>query len=99
MRRFSNLLLLLICTLISIVNADIEYEDEDENSVSVLEKYVAGSTDDLGRLFELEKDVMASLDEFMLKNAKSEDTEKVQNFFQAHSIDTALLRSQVRMQT
>ena len=99
MRRLS-IILLLICPLISIVIADIAYEDEsEEDAVNVLEKYVAGSTDDLGRLFDLEKEVMASLDEFMLKNPKSEDTEKIQNFYLANNIDTALLRSQVRIQT
>jgi hypothetical protein len=97
MRHFS-ILLLLIVPFVSPVTADIAYEDEtEEDSVHVLEKYVAGSTDDLGRLFDLEKEVMASLDEFMLKNPKSDDTEKIQKFYVANNMDTALLRSQVHI--
>jgi hypothetical protein len=90
-----------LLALSSVVISDIAFEDEfndEEISEFVMEKYVAGSTDDLGRLFDLEKQLFSILDEFMIKNAKSdlnEEVFKLQEFFMKNNIDGALLRSQV----
>jgi hypothetical protein len=96
-----GLVIIYFLSFSTVVNSDIAFEDElndEEISEFVLEKYVAGSTDDLGRLFDLEKQLFSILDEFMIKNAKSdlnEEVFKLQEFFMKNNIDGALLRSQV----
>ena len=92
-----------IFSLAVAVKSDMAYDEEifdDENEPGELplEKYVAGSTDDLGRLFDLEKGLFGALDEFMIKNANTKlknEVERIQEFFVKYKIDGALLRSQV----
>jgi len=90
-------------TLAIVVVGDTGYDDDDTDDDDVvreppLEKFVAGSTDDLGRLFDLEKRLFKTLDEFMIKNGKTklkDEVERIQTFLLKYQIDGSLLQSQV----
>ena len=65
--------LLFVQTVLSQVAFDDDNLDVDDDVI--FEKFAAGSTDDLGRLFDLEKQLLASLDWGLVK-AKKDDIEK-----------------------
>ena len=92
---FGIVLLLLLHTVLAQIDFDDEdiIDDEDDEGV-IFEKFAAGATDDLGRLFGLEKQLLVSLDRCLVK-AKKEDIEKVQEFYAANKIDKDLLLRQV----
>ena len=90
--------MIVLLLLLHIVLARIDFDDEDiiddEDDGVIFEKFAAGATDDLGRLFGLEKQLLVSLDRCLVK-AKKEDIEKVQEFYAANKIDKDLLLRQV----
>ena len=95
----------LVIVVAAVVGGDTSYDDEDvindDDDVArdpPLEKFVTGSTDDLGRLFDLEKKLFVVLDQFMIKNANTklkDEVERIQTFLLKYQIDGSLLRSQV----
>ena len=95
--KFDTFVIVLLL-LLHIVLARIDFDDEDiiddEDDGVIFEKFAAGATDDLGRLFGLEKQLLVSLDRCLVK-AKKEDIEKVQEFYAANKIDKDLLLRQV----
>ena len=110
MQQLLKTIFVIICSLLLFAQSDDDdisfddeiFDDEDVVDEPVLEKYVAGSTDDLGRLFDLEKRLLATLDAFMIRNAKTSlnpEVEKIQQFLVKYNIDGALLRSQVRRES
>ena len=91
---FVIVLLLLLHTVLAQIDFDDEDIIDDEDDGVIFEKFAAGATDDLGRLFGLEKQLLVSLDRCLVK-AKKEDIEKVQEFYAANEIDKDLLLRQV----
>ena len=91
---FVIVLLLLLHTVLAQIDFDDEDIIDDEDDGVIFEKFAAGATDDLGRLFGLEKQLLVSLDRCLVK-AKKEDIEKVQEFYAANKIDKDLLLRQV----
>ena len=91
---FGIVLLLLLHTVLAQIDFDDEDIIDDEDDGVIFEKFAAGATDDLGRLFGLEKQLLVSLDRCLVK-AKKEDIEKVQEFYAANKIDKDLLLRQV----
>jgi hypothetical protein len=90
-----------VLAVVSIANGDVAFDDDnlDGEAELALEKYVAGATDDLGRVFDLEKQLLDILDKFMVSNAKTKlrpEVDKIQDFLIRNHIDGSLLRSQVR---
>ena len=84
--------LLFVQTVLSQVAFDDDNLDVEDDVI--VEKFAAGSTDDLGRLFDLEKQLLASLDRGLVK-AKKDDIEKVKEFYVAYKIEKDLLLRQV----
>ena len=103
MRLLGGVLVTLWALAAVVVVGVTSYDDEGNDDDDVggdppLEKFVAGSTDDLGRLFDLEKKLFKALDEFMMKNANTKlkgEVERIQTFLLKHQIDGSLLQSQV----
>ena len=103
MRLLGGYLVTLWALAAVVVIGDTSYDDEgndddDTGRDPPLEKFVAGSTDDLGRLFDLEKKLFKALDEFTMKNANTKlkyEVERIQTFLLKHQIDGSLLQSQV----
>ena len=91
---FGIVLLLLLHTVLAQIDFDDEDIIDDEDDGVIFEKFAAGATDDLGRLFGLEKQLLVSLDRCLVR-AKKEDIEKVQEFYAANKIDKDLLLRQV----
>ena len=104
MRLLGRVLVTLWAFAAVVVVGDTSYDDEgddddgDAGRDPPLEKFVAGSTDDLGRLFDLEKKLFKALDEFTMKNANTKlkyEVERIQTFLLKHQIEGSLLQSQV----